>query len=122
MLSAGLVAMWLQGAGVPQVAGSSQRACLHSIPVDSPALFEQRLCSLPSFPPSLPSCSATRQAAGVAAKNNLHPLQGGGSHQGVPPQEVLVVAWGLAGEFAAGGALPTEGWVFSAEGLWGDAG
>lgn len=61
MLSAGLVAMWLQGAGVPQVAGSSQHACLHSIPMDSPALFEQRLCSLPSFPPSFPALPQGRQ-------------------------------------------------------------
>lgn len=52
----------------------------------------------------------------AAAKNNLHPLQVGGSHQGVHSQKGLVVTWGPVGEFTASGALPTEGWVFSAMG------
>lgn len=71
---------------------------------------------LPSFLPSLPPFLFCRKEAEVAARNNRHPLPGGGSHQGVPPQEVLVVAWGPAVELAAAGALPTERWAFSAMG------
>lgn len=74
MLSAGLVATWLRDAGVLRVAGSSHPAWLHSAPGALLVSFEQKLCSpsflpffLPPFlslPPSLPSCSTTRQAAG----------------------------------------------------------
>lgn len=70
----------------------------HSGYVAAPAVSEQQPCSLPSFLPSLPSCSAARQLS-KAAKNNLCPLQGGGSHQGALLRRSWGWLWGLVGEF-----------------------
>lgn len=65
----------------------------HSRYVAVLAVSEQQPCSLPSFLPSLPSCSAVGQLS-KAAKNNPCPLRGGGSHQGA----LLWRSWGWFGD------------------------